>query len=115
MHSPVFVTHHSPAYAHTQTHTLTIQNLSTLLVQAMAFHTTLPLHVLPVLPRMLPTTCLCSTKPQLKFHLFYDTSLMPLETLNPETETVTQFPLQAPTTQHFVQISITGPSKASVP
>lgn len=81
MHSSVFVTHHSPAYAQTQTHTLTIQNLSTLPVQAMPFHTTLPLHELPVLPGMLPTTCLCSTKPLLKCHLFYDTSLMPLETI----------------------------------
>lgn len=53
-------------------------------------------------------------KPRLKCHLFYDTSLMPLETLNPDTETVTQFPLRASPAQHFVQISIIGPSKASV-
>lgn len=112
MHSSVFVTHHPPTYAHTQTHTLIIQNLSTLPVQVMPFHTTLPSW--NVVPGMLPTTCLCSTKSQLKCHFFYDTSLMPLETLNPDTETVTQFPLQAPPTQHFVQISIIGPSKASV-
>lgn len=45
------------------------------------FHTSVPLHALFFL-ECLPPHVLCSTKHQLKCHLFYNSFLMPLGTLN---------------------------------
>ena len=66
--------------SHPQTQPPTTWNLPTRI--QLAIQITVPLHKLSILLGMLPPYIFCSTNPQLKCLLFWDTFLTHLETLN---------------------------------